>query len=346
MKTLEVPLSEVDLGVISTGENVGFSTIPDQLMLAAASTGFHTNILVIGRRGLGASTLINSLFSVPLVDKARGNELTVSTNEIYENGVKLDTVIVTYHGEDVDVVLDYLDKKNMEYFESEHGLKAKITDERVYACIFLLPLDENREKDVEMMAKISRKCNLIPVLPKADTFTSEELTEYKHKILKALKNSDVDVYFPAMTDGFDQELAQEAYDIVQKYPLAISASESIYEYKGGLIRGRKYKWGFVDVANEDVSDFSSLRKILICTFLEDLIYHTEVNFYERFKRTRISDANLANEIETKAFEHLWKDMSEVCIRECAESEFDVLAQRSLLRREGLGNPAVDEPSGH
>lgn len=305
MKARGVPFAIADLDVISTGESVGFSLIPDQMCREACTSGFQVNVLFVGRRGLGTSTLVNSLFAAPLVEKTRGNSVTVTTNEIHENGIRLGTTIATYHGDDPDTVAQYLDENNMDYFENERGLEIRFVDRRVYGCVFLLPLDEITEREVRIMKVISAKCNFIPVIPKADTFTPEELSEHKRKMLDIFRSNDIRLYWPGMTQDPN---AQPAREIMQRYPLSVVASENIYEHHGELIRGRKYNWGFVDVENDEMSDFLSLRRILVCTFLDDLIHQTDIKFYEKFRQRCMEDADLMADIEARVVERLKLDI--------------------------------------
>lgn len=324
MTTFNLPFDIFDLGILNTGENVGFSLIPDQIRHISIKTGFHINLLVVGRRGLGASTLINSIFAAPLVEKTRGNEITVTNNEIYENDIKLSTVVATYHGEDAQAVLDYLHSRNMDYFENERGLKTEFVDKRIYGCIFLLPLDEIKQSEIEMMRLISQKCNFIPIIPKSDTFTTEELDVHKQKMMEMFKNNEINLYWPGITQDLDTELIQETHGIVQKYPLAVVASENIYEHKGEIIRGRKYRWGFIDIENEEISDFFNLRKILVHSFLDDLVYQTEINFYEKFRQQCVEDRELMTRIEEDVVAKLKQNINDMLVAKDSEKPKEVL----------------------
>lgn len=83
---MKVPRVENDYGIV-TCKNVGFSKIAEQYSMHAAETGFLLNVMIVGRKGLGSSTLINSLFSAPLVQKNRPTKFTTTLNEIIEDGV-------------------------------------------------------------------------------------------------------------------------------------------------------------------------------------------------------------------------------------------------------------------
>ena len=61
---------------------------------------------------------------------------------------------------------------------------------------------------------------------------------------------------------------------------------------GKPVRGRKNRWGLINVENEEHCDFKKLRAILIRTHMLDLIHTTEENHYEVYR---------ASQMETRKF---------------------------------------------
>ena len=80
----KIPRTHNQYEVISASGSVGFSEIPEQVRASSIEEGFHFNLLVVARRGLGTSTLVNSLFSAPLIAKDRPDSITTTVNEIIE----------------------------------------------------------------------------------------------------------------------------------------------------------------------------------------------------------------------------------------------------------------------
>lgn len=313
-------------------ESTGYSSIPDQFRQKSIDNGFHLNLLVVGRRGLGTTTLINSIFNAPLLDKDRSNEIEISKNEIYENKVKLSLVVTTYHGKDSNKIVEYITEKNLEYFYNKNGFKVKFLDNRIHACIYLLPIDEIMEEEIKMMRRISKKCNLIPIIPKADIFTPEEMVVYKQNILEMLKNNEISIYWPSYADD-DEEMKIEAQSLISKFPLSTAASENIYEHKGEYFRGRKYKWGFVNVCCPDISDFLDLRRMLAHSFLDDLLLQTESIYYEAFRKKCANDKELCDKIDEELREQVKKEAHCVIQEEMEkkkrnEIEIEMISQKN------------------
>lgn len=306
---------------IEMAEAVGFSTIPDQFRHKSIEDGFILNLLVIGRRGLGTTTLVNSIFNAPLLERSRSNDIEVSKNEIYENKIKLTVVITTYHGTDTDQIINYIQEKNLEYYCNENGLRVNYHDNRIHACVYLVPIDEIRQEELTMIKKISKKCNFIPIIPKADIFTPEEMIIFKQNILEKLKNNDVRIYWPISNEE-DEELHKEANNLISKYPLCTAASETIYEHKGEFFRGRKYKWGFVNVCNPEVSEFLDLRRMLVHSFLDDIIFQTETVFYEAYKGKCMNDRVLAQKIEKNLIEQVKQEAMNLYAKDLQEQKAD------------------------
>ena len=110
-----IPKASIDLGQLNTSINGSFSQVPEQIRDRSHKEGFVFNLLVIGRRGHGSSTLVNSLFSTTLVSKDRSEGITTTTNEIIEGGVKLIISVTTYHGEDFGRIIKHIEDLNAEY---------------------------------------------------------------------------------------------------------------------------------------------------------------------------------------------------------------------------------------
>lgn len=273
-------------------EDVGLDAIPDQIRKISIVEGFNINILVIGRRGLGTTTLINSLFLSPLIDSERDNTLCTFNNEIYENDICLKTSITTYHDNDVDEVIKFIDSKNSEYFEAEQGLSRPRLDTRIHLTIYLLPTDSLTKLEIDLMKKVSMKNNLIPIISKADSFTTLELEKYKQKINFILDENFIKVFKPIIYKEDDQELSDETNAILQRYPLAIYSSISSHEFNGEIKRGRLYSWGFLDLENELINDFTKLRKLVISNNMDDLINITDTVFYNEYRKINMESERI------------------------------------------------------
>lgn len=71
------------------------------------------------------------------------------------------------------------------YLEQENRVnRSKITDTRVNACLyFIAPTGHSlKALDIEFMKRLHKKVNLIPVIAKSDTMTSEEIAAFKERV--------------------------------------------------------------------------------------------------------------------------------------------------------------------
>ncbi|EPR77665.1 Septin [Spraguea lophii 42_110] len=308
---------------IETTQEVGFAFVPDQIRKKSIENGFYINILVVGRRGLGSSTLINNLFCSPIVDKEREDDITFVKNEIFENDIKLTANISTYHLNNLERIKNYIENKLKEYYDMEQSLiKAKV-DNKIHVCLYMIPGDKITKEEIELMKEISQMCNFLPIISKTDSYTEEELRYKKQQVLEIFDENDIRTYSPPNTSE------------VFNFPLAVIASGQIHNINGNLHRGRMYPWGFIDVEAHDTSDLIALRKILIHSYLDDLINKTNQNFYESYRLKRLEresiDENLKAERIKKIKEEIQNIMSE---------QNDIKNSENLYKR--IGQVSIDE----
>ncbi|AFN84165.1 septin-like protein [Encephalitozoon romaleae SJ-2008] len=278
-----IPTIVKNLGTINVRNPVGFSSVPDQVRESSMIKGFELNVLAVGRRGLGTSTLINSIFAAPLVDKKRSNTITVTRNEIVENDISLEISIVTYHETDISPVIDYINAMNREYFDNEQGLYKAFKDNRIHVCLYLLPSDTLAEQEIKNMYELSQRCNLVPIIPKADMYMPDELIYAKETVRQILSKNNISFFIPYFNEN-DGDLTEEVADIVENIPFAVIASETMYEHGGEIVRGRKYTWGFINVDLEENNDFKRLQRLLIYTNLDELVTKTDHLFYNNYRK--------------------------------------------------------------
>ncbi|CAF1256640.1 unnamed protein product, partial [Didymodactylos carnosus] len=247
--------------------NVGFVSLPDQVHRRAVKRGFEFNLMVIGQSGLGKSTFINTLFQTELYGQdfpstIHRKKKTVSIDSssiiLKEKGVQLRLTIVDTPG-----FGDAVDNSN---------------------C--LQPLD------IEFMKRLHDRVNIIPVIAKADTLTSDELRIFKKSILQDIHNEKIKLYeFPDCDDDEENKLTK-AYK--EKVPFAVVGSNIILERGSKRARVRQYAWGVVDVEDEAHSDFIALRSMLIRTNLNDLRDVTHNIHYENYRYKKLSHSTSSN----------------------------------------------------
>ncbi|CAF2968949.1 unnamed protein product, partial [Rotaria sp. Silwood2] len=287
--------------------NVGFVSLPDQVHRRAVKKGFEFNLMVVGQSGLGKSTFINTLFQTELYGQdfpstVHRKKKTVSIDSssiiLKEKGVQLRLTIVDTpgFGDAVDnsncwqPIIDYIDSKYEEYLNAESRVirKSHITDNRVHCCLyFITPTGHSLQAlDIEFMKRLHDRVNIIPVIAKADTLTSEELRLFKKSIMQDITNEKMKLYeFPECDDDDENKLTKIYKD---KVPFAVVGSNFILEKGNKRTRVRQYAWGIVDVEDEVHSDFIALRSMLIRTNLNDLRDVTHNIHYENYRYKKLN----------------------------------------------------------
>ena len=93
--------------------------------------------------------------------------------------------------------------------------------------------------------------------------------------------------YPFDTEENDGEELQLNESIRDMIPFAIVGSERNVIIDGRTVRGRKTRWGVVNVEDPTHCEFNSLRDFLTRTHLQDLIETTAQIHYEAFRSKQL-----------------------------------------------------------
>lgn len=313
---------------------VGFANLPNQVYRKSVKKGFEFNLMVIGESGLGKSTFINSLFLTELYNPEdfpgtfeRRNKKTTfvdSTSVVLnEKGVNLRLTIVDTpgFGDSIDntncwqPITDYIDAKYEDYLSSESKVNRQlpINDQRIHCCLFFISAGHTlKQLDIEVMKKLHDRVNLIPVIAKADTMTTEEIKQFKKVVLDVIAENKIQIYeFPDIDDD-DIENNRTNSILKSKLPFAIVGSNTIIDADGKHFRGRKYPWGVVNVDELAHCDFMALRTMLIRTHMHDLKDVTNNVHYEnyRFKKLAYVTGDKTKPTNKNPFQQLEEEKKE------------------------------------
>ncbi|ODV84972.1 hypothetical protein CANARDRAFT_8105 [[Candida] arabinofermentans NRRL YB-2248] len=281
-------------------------------------------IMVIGQSGSGRSTFINSLCDQLIVEPSstvsyytpeeqnlhdRELQLRKSTVELEDGeGIRISLNLIDTPGfgdcidnsKSFDIIKDYLKHQFDEILIEESKLRRnpRFKDGRVHCCLYFInPTGHGlNEMDVEIMKSLGELVNIIPIISKSDSLTLNELKLNKNLIKQDLDYYNIPIFnFNNEYFNLDESLDDETIEL-NKYlqktiPFSIMGSNlTINDLETGeLKRVRKYKWGIVDIFDNEISDFLTLKNTLLITHLNDFKDYTHEVLYENYRTKTLGD---------------------------------------------------------
>lgn len=294
--------------LIQPANHVGFDSITNQIERRLLRRGFQFNVMVVGQSGLGKTTLVNTLFASHLVDSSgrkdpseefsRTPEIKVVSHIVEENGVRLKLNIIDTpgYGDQVnnekcwDPIVKYIKDQHSQYLRKELTAQRDryLPDTRVHCVLFFIQPTGHGLKpiDVTVLKKLTETANVVPVIAKSDSMTISEREAFKAVLQEEFAYHNLHLY-PNENEDYDVEDRQLNEEIKQIIPFAIVGSENTVVVNGKEVRGRRNRWGVINVEDETHCEFSHLRKFLISTRLQDLIETTSHIHYETFRAKQL-----------------------------------------------------------
>lgn len=294
--------------ILQPQKYVGFDTITSQIENRLLKRGFQFNVMVVGRSGLGKTTLVNTLFSSKLANTQgrrspeapieKTTEIKVHSHSLTENNVRLNINVIDTPGfgdqlnndKCWEPLVKYIKEQHSQYLRKELTAQRErfIPDSRVHCILYFIPPNGTKLKplDVQALKKLSEIANVVPVIAKSDSMTLNERATFKRSLQHEFAEHQFNIYPYDSEDLYDDE-KQLNEDIKSLIPFAIAGSEREIEINGELVRGRKSRWGAMNIEDISQCEFVFLRDFLTRTHLQDLIETTSLVHYESFRAKQL-----------------------------------------------------------
>lgn len=204
-----------------------------------------------------------------------------------------------------DEITSYLEQQFDYVLAEETRIRRnpRFEDSRVHVALYFIEPNGHglTELDVELMKRVSRYTNVLPIISKADSLTKDELNEFKKNILEDIQKYNVPIFkFEVDPDEDDYEAIEENETLSKLQPFAIICSETKNPESG--LYFRQYPWGIIDdVNNSKISDLLILKNVLFGSHLQEFKDTTQNILYENYRAEKLSsvssvDVNEAGEM--------------------------------------------------
>jgi septin family protein len=163
----------------------------------------------------------------------------------------------------------YIKRQLTLYRDNEdHMARAHIVDTRVHVCLFFLAPNLSGPTHLELcvMKRISKLCNLVPIIAKSDILSPSEIQECYDKMRTVLRIHSIPFFGAEIEEGWR----------TPPYFLITFPRSKQDEYV------RQYPWGMLRLDDEAAGDFFRLRDLLVRKGFCQLVQSTK-QLYLNFK---------------------------------------------------------------
>lgn len=166
----------------------------------------------------------------------------------------------------------------------------RFEDTRVHVALYFIEPNGHglNELDIELMKRVSRYTNVLPIICKADSLTQDELVKFKQILLLDFQRFNIPIFkFELDPNDDDLDAIEENENLAKLQPFAIICSDERDPQTGKYIRN--YPWGKIDnVNNEKISDLLILKNVLFGSHLQEFKDTTQNLLYENYRAEKLS----------------------------------------------------------
>lgn len=278
------------------------------------------SFMVVGESGLGRSTFINSLCggnaivptSLTATEESCSRKLSLRHEnvELEDNdGHKISLNIIDTPNfadalnceEDFKIIVDFIRHQYDEVLLEESRVKRnpRFKDGRIHVLIYLINATGHglSEVDVKFMQHVSNLVNVMPVIAKADTMTSDELKLNKKLVLEDLINYKINYYkfneYEYEEDYIDDEIIAYNKYLNLLIPFAVIGANTYQDLKDDdemmKMRVLNTDWALpINIELPEFNDFTILKNVLLITHLNEFKDITHNVIYENYRTEALS----------------------------------------------------------
>lgn len=252
-----------------------------------------------GSSGPGSGSGPNSGSNTPspsLMDDEDDDIIVLNLINTYGIGDNLDDSIC------FDEIISFLEQQFDYVLAEETRIRRnpRFEDSRVHVALYFIEPNGHglSELDVELMKRVSRYTNVLPIISKADSLTREELNNFKKIILEDIQRYNVPVFkFEVDPDEDDYESIEENETLSRLQPFAIICSDTKDNKTGHYYR--EYPWGSIENVNDSkVSDLLILKNVLFGSHLQEFKDTTQNLLYENYRSEKLSSVTLESHVNS------------------------------------------------
>lgn len=273
---------------------IGVSNLPKSHHASLSVRGCNFNVMIVGSHGLGKTTFLSQFFGIPALrkkpfasksaNKYWYNEdvcnIQISTAKTVESDFTVSLTLVevdcigdsTNNAECHEPLADLLET-NFRDFEDKlrENVRALVDDRRVHLCLYMLePLDTVKMVDLEVMKVVSRYCNIVPVIAKADLVDTDQMENIRRNVRDQLDANNIVPY----------EDRKNGYSAPFFVILGPVDGENLSEE-------RNYLWGSLNLREFAQNEFYALREFILEKSVVHLKNETEF-FYDNYRTSRLA----------------------------------------------------------
>ncbi|OMJ69558.1 hypothetical protein SteCoe_32676 [Stentor coeruleus] len=235
------------------------------------------NLLFLGDSNIGKTSLVNSILTQHFgiinikTDKPNPTRTFLEyTESIYHNDLELKIKLIDSPGYGffttkdkwLESIVQLIISKALEYKKNKALIpKKQLEDPRIHAAFFMVEGPRCKENDLFLMHHLQKYISIIPIIAKADSYSSNELIQVKGNFICQCAEAGIEFYDIAKDIGDDNKvLSSENLGPIP--PFAVISAGHPTEIDGKIIYLRNYSWGHCDIYDKSCSDFKMFCQIL------------------------------------------------------------------------------------